>query len=87
MAKRVRALCAILATEYRNDGARVWEGAKTAQDLNERFRSLPGFGESKAKSGVYILAKYGGRKLSGWQRYKCEQDLPWEFDAGKKVEK
>ena len=85
MAKRVRALCAIIAGEYRNDGARVWKGAKTAKELYDRFRALPGFGEGKSKTGVHILAKYGKVRPSGWQHYTCEEDLPWEFKAGKKL--
>ena len=86
MAKRVRALCAVIASEYRNDGARVWASAATADDLYQRLRALPGFGDGKARAGVHILAKYGKKKMSGWQRYNCEQALPWEFKAGKKVE-
>jgi uncharacterized HhH-GPD family protein len=85
MAKRVRALCAIIAKEYANDGARVWSDAASADDLYKRLRALPGFGDGKAASGVHILAKYGKKKLRGWQRYACEQDLPWEFKGGKKV--
>ncbi|MDQ6766929.1 MAG: Fe-S cluster assembly protein HesB [Candidatus Eremiobacteraeota bacterium] len=87
MAKRVRALCAIIASEYHNDGARVWADATNADELYERFRSLPGFGDGKAATGVYILAKYGQKKLSGWRRYACEENLPWEFEAGKKVQR
>jgi uncharacterized HhH-GPD family protein len=87
MAKRVRALCAVIASEYGGNGARVWKGATTAQELYDRLRSLPGFGEGKAKAGVHILAKYGKRKLAGWQRFKYDEALPWEFKAGKKIER
>ncbi len=87
MAKRVRALCAIVARDYGNDGARLWKKAATADELYDRFRELPGFGDGKAKAGVYILAKFGGLKLRGWQRYRCEEDLPWEFKGGKKLER
>jgi uncharacterized HhH-GPD family protein len=85
MAKRVRALCAIIAGQYHNDGARVWKDVKTAKELYDRFRALPGFGEGKASTGVHILAKYGKVRPSGWQRYTCEEDLPWEFKSGKKI--
>ena len=85
MAKRVRALCAVIVEDYANDGARVWTGATTADQLYQRFRSLPGFGDGKAAAGVYILAKFGGKKLPGWRRYACEEDLPWEFKSGKKL--
>jgi len=85
MAKRVKALCKIIADEYGNDGARLWKDVGSADELYHRLRSLPGFGEGKAKTGVYILAKFGGLKPKGWQNYRCEQDLPWEFEAGKKI--
>lgn len=85
MAKRVRALCTIIGKEYANNGARLWADAATAQELYDRFAALPGFGDSKAGTGVYILAKYGKKKLPGWRRYACEEDLPWEFKAGEKL--
>jgi uncharacterized HhH-GPD family protein len=87
MAKRVRALCAVIAKEYANNGARLWSNGKTADELFERFKALPGFGAGKAGTGVYILAKYGKLKLRDWQRYACEEQLPWEFEHGKKVTK
>lgn len=87
MAKRVRALCAIIAHEYGDDGARVWQGVSSAKQLYERFRALPGFGDSKAACAVRILGKYGKKKIAGWQRYAMDDDLPWEFQAGVKVER
>ena len=85
MAKRVQTLCKIIADEYGNDGAHVWKNVTSADELYDRLRSLPGFGDGKAKTGVYILAKFGGLKPKGWQQYRCEQDLPWEFASGKKI--
>jgi uncharacterized HhH-GPD family protein len=85
MAKRVRALCAVIARDYHNDGSRLWSQTKEAKDVFERLAALPGFGPGKAAAGVYILAKYGKHKLAGWQRCANEQDAPWEFKAGKKV--
>lgn len=85
MAHRVRALCAVIAREYANDGARVWKNAKTVQELHDRLIALPGFGEGKVGAGIYILGKYGKQRLAGWQRYACEEDAPWEFKSGKKI--
>lgn len=85
MAKRVRALCAIIAQEYGGDGARIWSTAKSASDVYDRLRALPGFGEGKAKAGVHILAAYGKQKLPGWRRYTVPEALPWEFRNGKKI--
>lgn len=85
MAKRVRALCAIIADEYGNDGAGLWHGVSDAAALNTRLRRLPGFGESKAACAVRILGKYGRLALEGWRRYAADEDLPWEFRRGKKL--
>ncbi|MDQ6780716.1 MAG: hypothetical protein M3Z37_06145 [Candidatus Eremiobacteraeota bacterium] len=85
MAKRVRALCAIIADEYGNDGAALWRGVSEAAKLNARLRKLPGFGDSKAACAVRILGKYGGAALHGWRRYAADEDLPWEFRAGKRL--
>jgi uncharacterized HhH-GPD family protein len=85
MARRVRALCAIIATEYGNDGARVWAGVKDAAELRARLMALPGFGAGKAAAGIYILAKFGRLRLPGWQKVATAEDSPWEFKSGKKV--
>jgi len=86
MAKRVRALCAIIARDYRNDGANVWSGVTESAELYERFKRLPGFGEVKAACAVRILGKYLKLNLPGWQRYAVDEDLPWEFRSGKKLD-
>jgi uncharacterized HhH-GPD family protein len=85
MAKRVRALCTVIAHEYGNDGARVWAGVADAAQLRERLRSLPGFGAGKAAVGIYILANFAKKKLRGWRRYAGQEESPWEFNAGKKL--
>ncbi|MBC5806127.1 MAG: hypothetical protein DLM53_09210 [Candidatus Eremiobacter antarcticus] len=85
MAKRVRALCALIAHEYGNDGSRLWGGQTDAEPLYERFKALPGFGEDKAACAVRIMAKYGKQRLRGWQRYASDEDLPWEFLGGKRL--
>lgn len=85
MANRVRALCAVIATEYGNDGARVWAGVKDAAELKARLIALPGFGAGKAAAGIYILVKFGRLRLPGWQRIATAEDSPWEFKSGKKV--
>jgi len=85
MAKRVRALCAVIARDYDNDGANVWHDVKSASTLNERFKTLPGFGEGKAASAVRILGKFAKLKLPGWQRYASDEDLPWVFKSGQKL--
>jgi len=86
MAKRVRQLCRIIADDYDNRGERVWEKVAKAAELFDRFHALPGFGAEKAACGVRILAAFGGRKTTGWQRYASAEAMPWIYKDGKRVE-
>jgi uncharacterized HhH-GPD family protein len=86
MAKRVQKLCSIIADDYGNRGERVWEKITKAPDLFERLRALPGFGDEKAACGVRILASFGGRKTTGWERYASPDAMPWLYKNGKRVD-
>lgn len=86
MAKRVRDLCGQIAAEYGGDGARVWERVMSAAELYRRLCDLPGFGDAKAAAGVRLLATFGKRSLEGWRRYGSDEDMPWVFKSGKRVE-
>lgn len=68
MAKRVHELCAIIASEYGNDGANIWRGVADARELYARLRKLPGFGDEKAKIFIALLAKRFGIAPEGWER-------------------
>lgn len=68
MAKRIQRLCAIVAEEYDNDGARIWRGVDDARELYARLRKLPGFGDEKARIFIALLAKRFGIKPDGWER-------------------
>lgn len=85
MAKRVRALCEVLAERYGGVGSRVWARVSSPAALYDRLRELPGFGDAKARSAVRILGKYGTVRLPGWRRYASDQDLPWVYGHGKRV--
>jgi uncharacterized HhH-GPD family protein len=67
MAARVQTLCRILVDRYDGDAARVWDGAKTGEELLERVGALPGFGEQKAKIFVALLGKQLGVRPEGWR--------------------
>jgi uncharacterized HhH-GPD family protein len=60
MAKRVQEHCAVVASTYGGDVARVWTEAADAADLRARLEALPGFGEMKVKSFGAVLAKRFG---------------------------
>jgi uncharacterized HhH-GPD family protein len=65
MAGKVQQLCAAIATDYRNDAARIWTEARDGKDLERRLLGLPGIGEMKAKSLIAILGKRLGVSLPG----------------------
>jgi uncharacterized HhH-GPD family protein len=85
MAKRVRSLCKILASDYGGKGGRVLAGARSVQDMFARLIALPGFGEAKAQCAIRILGKFGGMRLPGWRNYASDADLPWVYKNGRRT--
>ena len=68
MARRIHSMCAIIATEWRNDCANIWRDTADAKDLYARLRRLPSFGDEKAKIFIALLAKRFGVAPEGWQK-------------------
>ncbi len=68
MAKRVQDMCQVLVDDFSGDASRVWKSASTGQELYANARSLPGFGEQKAKIFVALLAKQLGVAPPGWEK-------------------
>src|SRR6188472_4548324 len=64
MAKRVQALCALVAGEYDGDASRLWTEAKDAKDLERRIRALPGFGDMKVLALSAVLSKRFGVEVA-----------------------
>lgn len=67
MARRVYALCRVIADEYGGDGSGIWAGVEDARELQRRFAALPGFGPMKAKIMVGVVAKHFGVTPDGWE--------------------
>ncbi|MDA5285296.1 HhH-GPD-type base excision DNA repair protein [Streptomyces sp. NPDC054904] len=67
MAKRIQQLCAYLVEHYDGDAAAVWADAATGQELLERLKALPGFGEQKAQIFLALLGKRYGVRPKGWR--------------------
>lgn len=66
MAKRVQDLCRTLSEDY--GGAKeVWSSASTGSELLGRLKSLPGFGDDKARKFVALLGKQLGVTPTGWR--------------------
>jgi uncharacterized HhH-GPD family protein len=67
MAGRVQALAATVTGTYGGDGAALWADARSGQELLDRLRALPGFGEQKARIFVALLGKQLGVRPPGWR--------------------
>ncbi|KKW62350.1 Fe-S cluster assembly protein HesB [Mycolicibacterium elephantis] len=68
MAKRIQALAQLIVDRYDGDAAALW----TADDPDgpevlRRLKSLPGFGEQKAKIFLALLGKQYGVTPDGWR--------------------
>jgi uncharacterized HhH-GPD family protein len=66
MAGRVQELCRVLVESYGESAAAVWD-TKDAGELLRRIKSLPGFGEQKAKIFMALLGKQLGVRPRGWR--------------------
>ncbi len=67
MAGRTQELCKVLVERYEGRADRVWNQAETGQELFANLRSLPGFGEQKARIFTAMLAKQLGVEPPGWE--------------------
>jgi uncharacterized HhH-GPD family protein len=66
-AKRVQDVCRLLVERYDGDPARLWNEARTGQELAKRVAELPGFGKQKAQIFVALLGKQFGVQPPGWR--------------------
>jgi len=67
MAGRTQDLCRMLVEEYDGDAEAVWESAATGKELLAHLRTLPGFGDQKARIFTALLAKRMGVTPPGWE--------------------
>ena len=67
MARRVHALCCVLAAEWEGEASSLWADEPDGPTLARRLRSLPGFGPEKTKIFVALLAKRFGVCPVGWE--------------------
>jgi uncharacterized HhH-GPD family protein len=67
MGRRIHELCRVLAGDHGGDGARVWAGVGSGDELYTRLRALPGFGDEKSKIFVAVLGKRMGVQPPGWR--------------------
>ena len=66
-AKRTQELAKAVVEEYDGDAARIWSTSRNGEELYHRLRSLPGFGDAKARIFVGVVGKRLGQGPSGWE--------------------
>jgi uncharacterized HhH-GPD family protein len=66
-AKRVQELCRILVDDYDGRAEEIWTKAATGNDLYQRVKALPGFGDQKARIFIGLLGKQLGVRPPGWE--------------------
>jgi uncharacterized HhH-GPD family protein len=67
MARRVQELCRVVTDEYAGDASGIWRSASSGQELLRTVRSLPGFGDRKARIFVALLGKRLDVRPPGWE--------------------
>ncbi|WP_127357083.1 HhH-GPD-type base excision DNA repair protein [Actinacidiphila soli] len=67
MAKRVQQLAQYLVEHYDGDAEAIWRDASSGQELLDRLKALPGFGEQKARIFLAPLGKRLGVRPPGWR--------------------
>lgn len=68
MGRRIHDLCVVVAEQFGGRGERVWADVTTGDELYQRLRSLPGYGDEKARIFVGILGKRFGVRPRGWRQ-------------------
>lgn len=68
MAARVQALCAAIENDWDGDAAALWSrDAPDGPTVLKRLKTLPGFGEQKARIFLALLGKQYGYAGDGWR--------------------
>lgn len=68
MAKRIQTLCEYLVEHYDGDVTTLWrDGDPDGPEVLRRLKSLPGFGDQKARIFLALLGKQLGVQLEGWR--------------------
>ena len=67
MSVRVQEVCRAVVEEYGGRADAIWKGVRSGQELQDRLRALPGFGEQKARIFGALLGKQLGVRPEGWR--------------------
>jgi uncharacterized HhH-GPD family protein len=67
MGQRVQEVCRAIVERYDGDVTAIWADVTDGKELLKRLKSLPGFGEQKAKIFLALLGKQRGITPDGWR--------------------
>ena len=68
MAARVQALAQAVVDDWGGDAAAIWtQGDPDGPEVLKRLKSLPGFGDQKARIFLALLGKQLGVQAAGWR--------------------
>ena len=81
MSERVQQLARTLLANFGGDAAAVWTSAADGKELLRNVRSLPGFGEQKARIFVALLAKRLSVAPPGWEAAAGAFGAPGSFSS------
>lgn len=69
MARRTHALCRHIVDTYDGDAGKLWRRVKGPEEVFDRIRVLPGYGEEKSRIFLAILGKRLREAPHGWEAY------------------
>jgi uncharacterized HhH-GPD family protein len=68
MAGRIQAVCRAVVDDWGGDTSAIWtQGEPDGREVLKRVKSLPGFGDQKARIFVALLGKQYGFEGAGWR--------------------
>jgi uncharacterized HhH-GPD family protein len=68
MAARVQAVCAAIRDDWHGSATAIWtDGEPDGMEILRRLKTLPGFGEQKARIFLALLGKQRGLSAPGWR--------------------
>jgi uncharacterized HhH-GPD family protein len=68
MAQRIQGVCRVLADKYKGKAENIWKDVDNADEVFQRLRELPGYGEEKAQIFIALLAKRFDVTPQGWKK-------------------
>jgi uncharacterized HhH-GPD family protein len=80
MAARTQTLCRAVVDDWHGDAAAIWrEGDPDGAEVLKRLKTLPGFGDQKARIFLALLGKQYGLDAEGWQRAAGDYAEPGSY--------